>query len=249
MTRPAVALLLAALSAPSLAGPAYSEIGATAGAEAITNNTAAWRHQDLTWQRRNGDDSAYYVTAAHDERFDLNDSQIGGGLHMPVSRRWAFDARIDFSPQHNFLPRDSLLGGVDFTVRRGLIIHASMRHSRYRESQANVAALGVEAYVSAWRLAYTLYEGTSAGASGASHLVEADWYYGNVSFVGLALVHGREVERISATHLVVAPINGFTLKGKHALSAHWAITYTLGLSSLQGFYTRRGVSVGVVYRY
>lgn len=39
------------------------------------------------------------------------------------------------------------------------------------------------------------------------------------------------------------------LDGKQPLSRHWAVTCTLGLTSLQGFYTRQGVPVGMAYRY
>lgn len=243
------ALLLILCSLPALAQKAYTEIAARAGAENITGNGAAWRYQEVNWKYRATDGAAYYATAGHDERFELQDSSLRGGLHIPASKRWAFDAELAISPEHHFLPKDSLFAGFDYTVARGWILHAGIRHSRYDNSQANVATAGLETYIGPWRLAYTLFEGTSGGASGASNLVQADWYYGNHSFVGLGLVHGREVERIDPTRLVVTPINGISLNGEHALSARWAITYTLGITSLQDFYTRRGVSIGVAYRY
>ncbi len=249
MIRSFIALVMIACSLPTLAGQAYTEIGALAGAENITGNSAAWRHQEVNWEHREADATTYYTAVRHDERFELNDSSVKGGLHWPASKHWAFNGELTLSPEHHFLPKDSLFAGLDFTVTRGWILHAGIRHSRYQDSQANVATLGAEAYLGAWRIAYTLFEGTIGGASGASNLVQADWYYGNRSFVGLGLVHGREVELIGPTRLVVTPVNGASLNGEHALSNHWAITYTLGTTSLQDFYTRRGISVGVAYRY
>lgn len=250
MIRVLAALLLAAIAVPACAaGTAFTEIGATAGVDSTTGNSAAWRHQKVIWQRRETDSASYYAGAGHDERFDLNDTYVTGGFHLPASRKWSFNGALNLSPQHNFLPRDSLFAAVDYTIRRGWILHAGLRHSRYQDSQSNVATLGAIAYVGAWRFAYTLFEGTSSGASGASHLVQADWYYGDISFVGLGLVKGREVERIDPRRLVVTPVTGVSLRGKQAISGHWAVTYTLGVTSLQDFYTRRGISIGVAYRY
>lgn len=242
-------LLLILCSLPALAKHAYTEIDARAETVGITGNSPAWHHQEVGWAYHAADGAAYYTALGHDERFKLQDNSLEGGLHSPISKRWAFDAMLAVSPEHHFLPQDSLFAGLDYAVSRSWILHAGIRHSHYQDSQANIASLGAAAYIGTWRLAYTLYDGASGGASGASHVLEADWYYGNLSFVGLVLVRGRQVDRIDSTHIVITPVDGFTLKGKQAVSSNWALTYTLGLTSLKAFYTRRGVSVGIAYRF
>lgn len=249
MIRTLAALLLAGIALTAHAGHAYTEFGTSAGAENLTGDAAAWHYQEVNWTHRDSNAMTYYAALGRAQRFELNDTYLRGGLHLPVSQRWAFNAEVTASPENHFLPRDAVFAGIDYTVYRGLLLHAGFRQSRYQDSQANVATLGLESYIGAWRFAYTLFEGTSGGASGAANLVQADYYYGDRSHVGLALVHGREVERINPTRLVVTPVNGLSLAGAQALSTHWAVTYTLGVTSLQDFYTRRGVSIGVVYRF
>lgn len=249
MIRPYAASLLLALAVPAFAAGGYSQVGASAGVEGLTGNASAWRQQEVDWRRVAADSTTWYAEAGHAERFGLNDAYLTGGLHLPVSKRWALNGELKYSPQYNVLPHYSLFAGVDYTLAKSWFLHAGLRHSAYQDSQANVATLGLETYVGAWRFAYTLFEGTSGGASGASNLVQADWYYGDISHVGLGLVHGREVERIDPTRLEVTAVNGAFLLGAHALSAHWVLTYTLGITSLENFYTRRAVSVGLAYRY
>lgn len=249
MTRAIVVILLIGGSTVAMAGSHYTEIEASAGVKGLTGNSPAWRHQEIDWQHHESNGITYYAAFGHAERFALNDTYARGGLHLPVSPKWAFNAELDVSPEYHFLPRSSVYAAFDYTVRRGWILHAGFRHSSYQDSQANIATGGVETYIGAWRFAYTIFEGTSGGASGASHLLEADWYYGNRSHIGIALVRGRQAERIDPSRLEVTPVTAISLTGSQSLSLHWAVTYTVGVNSLQNIYTRRGVSVGVVYRY
>ena len=242
-----VALLMAA-SSPAWAD-AYTEVEGDAGVSSLSNSSPDWRSQELDWRRHDADASSYGFALGHVDRFDLSDRYVTADGYLPVSSTWSVQGEASVSPEHNVLPQDSLFAGVVCALPEAWDLQAGFRYSRYTTSDADVASLGVEKYFGNWRAAYTLYDGSSGGASGASDVLRLDWYYGDRSHVGLGLVHGSEVDRVSPVKLVVTPVSGAFVTGAQEVGAHWAFTYTVGVTSLGDFYTQRGVLVGLAYRF
>lgn len=245
----AAAVLLLLLASDTAWGDGYTEVEADAGVNSLSNGSPAWHDQEFDWRQRETDASSYGFALGHAERFDLSDRYLTADGHLPFSSSWSLDGEASFSPEHNVLPQDSLFAALNYSLPSAWNLQAGFRYSRYTGSDADVASFGVEHYFGGWRAAYNLYEGSSGGASGASNVLRLDWYYGDRSHVGLGLVHGNEVERTSPVTLVITQVSGAFLTGAQEFGTHWACTYTLGVTSLQDFYTQRGFLVGLAYRF
>lgn len=243
-----IVLLLLACSSAAWAD-AYTEVETDAGVTSLSNGSPDWHSQELDWRQRDADASSYGFALGHVDRFDLSDRYVTADGYLPLSSAWAIQGEASVSPEHNVLPQDALFAGLVYVLPSAWNLNAGFHYSHYSGSDADVASLGVEHYFGDWRAAYTLYEGSSGGASGASNVLRLDWYYGDRSHVGLGLVRGNEVDRVSPVKLVVTPVSGAFLTGAQELGVHWAFTYTLGVTSLEDFYTQRGLLVGLAYRF
>ena len=83
----------------------------------------------------------------------------------------------------------------------------------------------------------------------ASHLFQGNYYYGEqTSSVGVGLSYGRELERLPGG-LLETNVRSIDVNGRHWFSKTLAVAYTLSLHRQGGLYTRRGVSVGLRYRF
>jgi YaiO family outer membrane protein len=228
---------------------AYTEIGANAGVDALTGSSPDWRSQEVTLNHRDDSSESWYGALGHTQRFDLDDDYLTAGAFLPVGKPWSISGELSLSPEHNVLPRYSIAAGAEYDLPSAWDLQVGLRHASYSTDSANIASFTAEHYFGNWRAAYTLFEGDSGGASGAAHMLRTDWYYGDRSRVGLGLVTGRDVERIDPANLVVTSIHGAFLTGEHAFDSHWALSYTVGVTSLQDFYTRRSIQLGLVYRF
>lgn len=244
----AIALLLLSLS-PTAFGDAYTEIGANAGEDGLTGTSPAWHSEEIDWLRHEADSTTWHAALGRVERFDLSDDYATAGGFLPLSATWKVDGELSVSPDHQVLPRYQATAGVEYDFPSAWNLQASFRHSSYSDATGNIVSAGVEHYFGDWRASYTLIDGTTSGASGAAHVVNGDWYYGDRSYVGGGFVTGQEVDRVSPTTLVKTDVRGFFVSGKHAFSPAWSVTYAYGVTALQDFYTRRGVSIGLNYRF
>jgi YaiO family outer membrane protein len=231
-----------------------------AGPAGALEMEAGFSHEELTKDRP--DWNSLYLEAAHDfaprqtlygllrevERFDLRDTEIAAGYYHPLGANWTALIEASHSPDHNVLPRGSVLGHLSWAAGSGWVLSGGMRFNEYALNDTRVLMAGVERYFGSYRAGYTLYNGKPEGESSASsHRLSFDRYYdGERSRIGVGVTWGREIEYVGPpAGVIVSDVRAFSLLGRHWLSRDWAVTWELGTHEQGDLYRRTGGRLGL----
>ena len=234
-----------------------------AAAQAATEIEAGVSYDDLDSGRSSW--NSHYLRGAHDfaprltlygelretERFELDDTEISGGLYLPLSEAWTGLIEASLSDTHRVLAKNSVYGQLRRGFAGGWGLSAGLRHSEYTASATDLLVLGVERYWASWRAAYTFYSGRPEGAgSGAAHRVELHRFYGERSSIGVSVAKGREVENVGPpTGVITSDVTSLVLVGRHWISPEWAFSYELHRVEQGDLYNRNGLQLGIRYRF
>lgn len=216
----------------------------------LDNGSPDWQEFALQWRRKYPDQQVRYVTLRQTDRFDLTDEELGLGVYLPKPDGWGLTLEASLSPDADVLPESSLSLGITAPLAKGWVGQFGVRRSAYSEDDVNLVRLGTEYYWGNFRAAYTIYHGQLVGSdSGISHLLQADYYYGDGSRIGMGLAKGQEASRIDPTTVIVSDVETVSLVGEHWLSPTWGISYSLGEFEQGSFYTRKAARLGFIVRY
>jgi YaiO family outer membrane protein len=247
----AAALCLGLCAAGAQGGPLTVE--AAHGAERLTSGFADWRTSELLASWRSPAGWTGSAALRRTERFELNDTQWGGGLAWPLAPQWRAEAELDLSDTHRVLPawrwrsrawREGVAGwnlalGGGRTLYRGA---TGAQGTRTAELQA-------ERYGADWRFAWagsaTRLDG---GGVGSVHLWRVDAYRSERLTLGALLGFGRELENVPQLGVVASSVRSAALKMQYAATPNWSLSAELTSHRQGDRYERNGWRLGLRYR-
>ncbi|HEY5900839.1 MAG TPA: YaiO family outer membrane beta-barrel protein [Burkholderiales bacterium] len=249
MSRAVAVALLCLASAAGAEEATELEAGFTR--ERLTRGLPDWKSVSLEAVRQYHARAALYGSVRQSERFGERDAQLGGGGYLPLGASWTAQAEALYSPEHQVLPHSSLFAGLSRTLAGGWGASAGLRRNEYTRTAAHVLSLGAERYWDQWRAAYTLYSGRPEGSGSATaHRFQVDRYYAERSSVGASFVTGREVENTGPLGgILTSEVTGAELYARHWLTTHWALSAAALMHKQGDLYERRGVRLGIRYRF
>jgi YaiO family outer membrane protein len=243
------AALGAAMFALPAAALADTTLGAEYGQDSLDNGTRDWRNTALTLVT-GGRGSTLDLEWRTVERSGFHDDQWVAGGHTPLGKDFGLGIEFAGSSHPDLLPELGMRLDLDFQLPQGLVGHAGVRRSDYPQDTANAFSGGVEWYFASERLSYTLVNARlDSGGSGTVHVLEFDHYYGEDNRVGLIGASGQEATRIDPTLVVLSDVTTVALVGRHWLGASWGLGYDLHWVDQGDFYTRKGGTLGLLFRF
>ncbi len=227
------------------------EIQFNYSSESLTNGYGRWRSASLDFSHRFTARQVLYGSLLATERFNRRDRQATLGIYQPLSRKWTIQLEANASLTHRTLPKWSLFGGVERNFSRGWNVQLGYRRTNYTAAKVNLTSAGVEKYFGSYRAAYTLYiSNLTTGGTSASHRVQFNRYYGeNSSSVGVSGGFGRELESLGANGVLQTAVQSGGVSGRHWFNRRWGVNYDASVTRQGRFYIRRGVNIGVRYRF
>ncbi len=246
-----VALAGVAYFAAAMAQNPYTEGEAGFTREHLSAGRGEWRSRYVEMAHEFAPRQTLYGGFRETERFGLSDSELGAGYYHPLSEKWTALVEGSYSPQHNVLARDSLLGQLSWTGPYGWVLSGGLRRSEYTRTEVNTLSGTAERYWGNFRAAYTFYNGHPEGSGSASaHRLALDYYYGERSHVGLNGTAGREAENVGPPlGVVTSKIRNLTVSGRHWVSPGWALAWELGAQQQGDLYRRQGIRLGFRHRF
>lgn len=258
MTKFAPLLMLCALSGAALAqengaseNPAPARrhyLGFSVHGDSLDNGYQDWRGVRIELGNEARGRAGGHVALVSEQRFGSRDQALELGGSLPLGNGWRFAPQLALAPDASFLPRASADLNFFRELGGGWVVSAGVGHSAYRDAHVNRVTFGAERYVGAWRVAYQATSSHLSGRTGIGHDLRVARAYADASEVGLQLNAGRE-PTVLARGIVDSNVTGVGLFGRHAFDAHWTLWWNAGSTRQDVFYTRRGVGLGVQYRY
>lgn len=250
--RDAAPILAAVLVLAPLAAVAAKDttLGAEYGQDRLDNDTPDWHSTTLSLTH--GDrDSVLNLEWRRIGRFGRRDDQWVLGGHAPVTDSVGLGAEVSGSADPTLLPQFAASFDVDVQLPAALVAHLGGRRADYPDDTATTLSAGLEYYLGAGRLAYSLINARlQSGDSGTAHVLNLDWYYrDDGSRVGLVGAVGDEATRISPAAVTVADVRSAALAGRHWLGRSWGATYAFSWTEQGDFYTRTGGTLGFLFRF
>lgn len=232
-------------------------------ADAMNEAEAGFSHYTLNNGYANW--SSVYFDAAHQfgkrhtvfgelrqtRRFDLTDREVSAGYYYPLNSRWTVLAEASISPEHHYLPKQSVHGQLQLALGDGWDVQGGMRRSWYTLTPSDVAQLTGERYWGPFRAAYTLSLAKLPGSSTApSHKAVLSFYYTDHSYLTLTLARGRELQGLGpGLGVLLLDVRSVSISGRHWLTPAWGVSYQ-ALSEQEGnLYSRKGIRVGLRYAF
>jgi YaiO family outer membrane protein len=228
----------------------YTEIGLSHGRETLSNHPNDWTDSQLEAVRKFGRHKVLIGRVTSSERFGLHDNTIGLAGYHPLGERTVGYAEINVSDTHRVLPRGSVHVQLAHSLSHGWGLIGGLKHVTYNVTEVDIADLTVERYFSSYRAAVTVYPSHSRIAGSAtSYRLQIGRYYGADSNIQLLYASGVEVDKPTGVDSVLATsVRALALFGRHSLTREWALAYGVSHTK-QGNSTRRGVNLGVRYRF
>ena len=234
-------------AADTIPGPNEVELGY--GRDTLDRGYGSWNNVYLDAEHRFGKRQSLYGELRQTRRFDLSDREISAGYYHPFDSAWTGQVEASASPDHHVLPKDSLLGQVQKSFEGGWNVQASLRHTRYPGTSANVTVLGGERYWNDFRAEYNLFLSKLPNAGTASsHNVQISFYYTGTGrdYLTLGVAHGRQTENLgNNSGILVTDVTSTSLYGRHWMNLQWGVSYEATVEHLGSLYTRKGVRLGL----
>jgi YaiO family outer membrane protein len=240
------------VEAPTLTDTRSMEAEAGVSRETLTNGYAPWSSIYTAGQVKLAQRHTYYGSLRLTNRYAQSDTELMAGVSYPLTQKWSVLLEGSMSPSHHVLAKWSTLGQIQYAFDNGWGAHLGLRHSIYNNALTNLMMVTAERYWSDYMLAYTRYQSSLSGASGAgSNRVQFNRYYGERSWIGLSWAAGAELENAGAAGVLRSQVHALTLSGAHWLSTHntWAGTYEIGQQRQGDLYTRTGVRLGLRHQF
>lgn len=241
-----------AAAQPSESDAKTSEAQFNHSVESLSNGFGVWREDVLNFSRKLNSRQTFYAAYRRTQRFGQTDNEGTIGIYQPLSRKWNLILEGSASPTSRILPKWSAFGQIERNFSKGWNASVGYRRTAYRAAKVNLINAGAERYWRNWRAAYTLYVSSlENGGSRASHRVQLDRYYGErANSVGVGIAAGSELESLGRSGGVLATaVRGLMVSGRHWFKPEWGVNYGLTLHRQGDLYVRRGVYVGLRYRF
>ncbi|PWF45379.1 YaiO family outer membrane beta-barrel protein [Massilia glaciei] len=246
--------LLAACAAAACAARAADEakpetrVGISLGHDWLSGALPDFREQSVQfehrWSRRHG----VGVDLGRTERFGLRDTRVALRYDRPLGERVTLSADASASPGHQILPRHAFGAGLQFELARAWLLHGRLHHSAYDGATVNQASAGVEHYFSDFSAIALAHSTRAFGRTVGSAELRFNYYYGERDAIGLLAAAGEEAV-YAGSAVTLSRVRALALIGRHAISPHWGVNYSVGRTRQGNFYDKNGVHLGLQYRF
>jgi len=244
----AAVLFLVLVPTAAMAEP-RTTLGAEYGRDTLDNGSPDWSSTAVSLAHQ-GPDGSVNLEWRGVERFGLDDQQWVVGGHAPVSDTIGLGVEFVISADPVVLPEFGTMFDIDVRLPGAFVAHLGGRRADYPEDTSTALVAGLEYYRGALRAAASVVSARlESGDSGTAHVLQLDRYYGDGSRIGLLGALGDEATRIGPGAVVVADVSSVAIVGRHWLGAAWGISYAVSRTEQGDFYTRRGGTLGLLFRY
>jgi YaiO family outer membrane protein len=240
-------IVLAALLAVAAGGAAALEGEVGLSHEQLTNNRPDWASYYVEGSHTYRPRQTLYGALRETSRFDLTDTDLMIGYYHPLAAQWTGLLEASVSPDHNILPKSTVLGELSWQAGHGWNLALGLRHTEYAATETNLVIGTVERYWSSFRAGYSAYNNHPEGAGSATaNRVVFDYFYGERNRIGAGIVWGREVENVGPPiGVTTTDVRGANIYGRHWFAPSWALTWE-ALTHEQGdLYRRQGFRLGL----
>lgn len=242
----------AAADSSSTTSPRSHYLQVTAGLtrEYLSNDLPDWSSALLQADYHFDARRMVYAGLRHTERFNSRDVELSLGVGVPTGDHWTASLEVAVSPDADVLPEVTASIRVARALAGGWGVGLAYRHASYTSTYADVASLSMERYWRAYRFAYRISSGKAEDAERTfSHELRSDYYYRDLSMVGLSLVNGQESESVGLGRLVTSDVVAVSIQGLHWFTEDWAVSWRVGYHRQGELYNRAGVDIAFRHRF
>ena len=217
----------------------------------LTNGRGTWDEASLGVIHKFSRRRVVYASYSETKRFERRDRKAMIGYYQPLDEKWTLLVEASASPTHRILPKWSGMAQIERSFGNGWIGQAGYRRTEHNSAQVNVARIGVEKYWGLNRAAYALsINNLEDTGTSSSHLIQYNRYYGGESSsIGVSFAAGREIENTGPNTVIQSDIYNISFNGKHAVSRSWAFAYGFTQHRQGDLYSRRGLKLGLRFKF
>jgi YaiO family outer membrane protein len=220
-----------------------------AGHEDLNNDLPSWNRQFVEVSRDHDDRGRYRIGAARDERFNSADVSASVGGDLFFGSDWSAGIDFTFVDGANFQPDFAYSAYAGRSIRGGWVFNLRYRRREYESATVGSTTGMVEKYVGDFRIAYALGLSHLHGESNSmSHGLTVNWYYSDISSIGLSFNTGEEAESIVPGQVLETEVRGITLVGRREFSNRLALQWWLGTHDQGDFYRRQYLGMALTLR-
>lgn len=220
-----------------------------AGHENLDNNSPSWNQQFVEVGRYYDAWGRYRVGIARDERFDNSDLSVLFGADAFFASDWSAGLEVTYVDDANFQPDFGYSAYVGRSLQDGWAFNLRYRRREYETATVGSTIGSVEKYLGDFRVAYALSLSHLHGASNSvGHGLTVNWYYSDISSIGLSLNTGEEAESIGPGQVLETEVRGATLVGRREISDRLALQWWLGTHDQGDFYRRQYLGMALTLR-
>ncbi|GAB3546742.1 hypothetical protein GCM10027343_25020 [Noviherbaspirillum agri] len=247
MKRAAFFVLAAATVVVPGAG-AQTSIGIHAAHDHLSNNTPDWRETTVQLQHQYGPRRNAGIALTQMERFGVQDNQISGMFAMPLSSVLVATAEASLSDTHRVLARNALGATLQYEFAPAWLAHGGVRTTDYDAARVSQGLLMLEHYFSSFSVAAGWRPARAFSTTAHSGELRANYYYQEKNSIGFIVAGGKEAANI-AGNISLTSLRSAAIVGRHWLTRHWALNYSVAHTRQGDFYTRNGLSLGLQYAF
>ncbi len=220
--------------------------------DSLSNNFGTWKQASLFAKRKFNDGKIVWGEYRVSERRNLRDKEVFGGLYHPFKNRFGYTIEASYSNTNQFVGKYTLRGEVEKVFKKGWVGHIGAKHKNFGSAKVSTLYGQVEKYWGNNRVAYTLYAThvTNAGTS-PSNTISYHRYYGErINSYGVTFGFGNEEEFVDPAFGILKT-KTVSLSGsfKRWINNDIGIQINGTIHRQGDFYYRRGLNVGVLYRF
>jgi YaiO family outer membrane protein len=224
--------------------PYEVEVGTTYST--LNNGYGDWSGFYINAEMKLAERNNVYCEIRQTSRFSKSDTEVRGGFYDPINDRVTVIVEVTASNTHLVLPERSIYGMVEYEVNQNWDVSMGGRHFDYNFADLNLLTFGLEHYWGNYRVSYTRNQGYMLGHGMAnSNLFQLSRYYGDMNWVGITALAGRELETLVTDRVTSSKVLALAVSGSHSLTPRLALTYALGNYRQGNFYVRNGVQLGL----
>ncbi|MGV1100827.1 YaiO family outer membrane beta-barrel protein [Thiovibrio sp. JS02] len=218
--------------------------------EHLSNGYDEWKSLYLEGEWLPAPRRVLYAKTRLTDRFSLGDEELVLGTYQPLGSLYDCQLELSGSPDHEILPKYSLLAGLTRKLPEKWDATLAARHSEYNATYSNLYSASLGRYFADQRLDYTLYVGKAEDAAETyTHRLQWTRFYGERNRFALYAAAGQETENSGEpgpTQLVSSSVLSLGLVGRHWFAENrWALSYELWRHEQGDRYTRWGGALGI----
>lgn len=210
----------------------------------LTANRRPWRHYAISIGQQYGD-SSLSLRLQQERRFAWVDHNLSINGALPISN-WLFEGGLAVSPSPRIMPKNRLHVTVSRSLTHASVLAIGIKYTRYNDIQNTEVPLRYDFYWSNYSI-HVSHTFSSVNRSGSESLAMR-YYYAN-SYMGFMLARGKELEYDGEDLVAIYNNKGFSIVGRHYVSARWSLFYTLAHHKQGNIYDRNGITTAIRYQF